>query len=49
MLQPTVIFRQGMALPYVTRWTSYAPVPGHPNEDHTQITWYTRKLPGKLL
>ena len=35
MLQPTVIFRQGMALPYVTRWTSYAPVPGHPNEDYT--------------
>ncbi len=29
MLQPTVIFRQGVALPYVTRWTSYAPVPGN--------------------
>lgn len=36
MQQPTLIFRQGVALPYVTRWTSYEPVPG---ATRTQLTF----------
>jgi hypothetical protein len=35
MLQPTLIFRQGVALPYVTRWTAYEPVPNSPRHEHT--------------
>jgi len=50
MLQATVIFRQGTALPYVTRWTSYDPVPGQQRQEMTfqdmGDTYVLEKEPG---